>query len=63
MPEGCAFYIGAMRFLRGSTIRVIAALLVLAPASLSAQTVTAPSGAVTVKTSGDNVQVVRITVR
>ena len=42
-----------MRFLHGSTIQVIGALLFLVPASLSAQTVTAPSGAVTVPTSGD----------
>ena len=51
MPEGCASYIGAMRFLHGSTI--LAALLFLVPASLFAQTVTAPSGAVTVPTAGD----------
>ena len=48
-----------MTFLHGSTVRgaqartVLSALLFLIPASLSAQTVTAPSGAVTVQTSGD----------
>jgi hypothetical protein len=41
-----------MRFLFNSTLRV-AALLLLVPASLFAQTVTAPSGAVAVPTSGD----------
>ena len=41
-----------MRFLHSSSIRV-AALLLLFPASLFAQTVTAPSGTVTVPTSGD----------
>jgi hypothetical protein len=42
-----------MNLLHGPTIRVFAALLFLIPASLSAQTVTAPSGAVAVPTSGD----------